>query len=260
MALCGIDSPNIVSIQFIADASYNSQTDQFIITLIELNATQFGFLNYYLLITTSPGAPFLDLQNACRNQSLYIGFVPTPAVLDASSLNRPQTYTLISPFTKNTTNKITVFPFLRSTLNVYQNSYNYFNATSASLNNNSNVISIVIYVNYSVLSQACLSVLTYYDTVGLQQKFNNAFYLTRILVNSSIPTQTMSAVAGTFFGLSPLYGPNFNKKCVIGLVSYQFGLSTHQTLSFNGTGDGFTNSVSTNNSVGIFNLFCYVGF
>jgi hypothetical protein len=66
LALCGYDLPALSTVQFSAQASYDEQSNSFVLIVLPTNGTMFYFLNYFLLICTEAASSYLSIQNICN--------------------------------------------------------------------------------------------------------------------------------------------------------------------------------------------------
>ena len=61
LTLSGYDVPSLPVLQFRAQMSYDDSKGSFEIVLSLINGTQFYFINYFVLVVTAEGAPFLQV-------------------------------------------------------------------------------------------------------------------------------------------------------------------------------------------------------
>jgi hypothetical protein len=148
-------------------------------------------------------------------------------------------------------------PFIRSVNNIVASQFNSLQITGMTPISGSGVFNLTLFNNYSFQSEVCLSVLYYWDTQGLRLNLLNVSYSPNFLIiNSSNPTQSLASVSQQNFTLNNMYGPIFNKKCLVGFQSFRMGASIRQTVSFNLTGNGIYGIVSSSNYVVNYAWFC----
>lgn len=246
LALCGYDIPNPNALQFRAEASFDDVKNSIVVLILPLNSTKLAFINYYVIIVTQQVSSFVAVQNTCKIYRI-IGVSPPYNPYNSSMLGRIQTYTLASPFVMNSTSKVTAIPFIRSVNNIVAETYNYFQITSIVSANNNQFTLNVLY-NYTYQSEACLSVVYYWDTQGLKINLVNTSYSSNFLIiNSTSSTQNLASVSQQNFTLNNMYGPIFNRKCLVGFQNFKMLASTRQTISFNLTGNGIYGIISSSN-------------
>lgn len=155
----------------------------------------------------------------------------------------------------NMTSTATALPFI-SSVNCLANPVNYQNITSAYFSN-TNTITVKIFLNYSAVSQVCLSLVLYYNSLATNtNQFINISYGIGLALNSAVPALTLASASQTNFSINAIYGPMFAPKCVVGFAAFSLGVSSRQTLSFNLTGTGVFNLLSSSNYLINYHWFC----
>jgi len=71
-----------------------------------------------------------------------------------------------------------------------------------------------------------------------QNTLNISFSNNFLPIDSETPAISLLAVSQNNFTITNIYGPSFNRKCVVGLQRMRIRATTRQTVSFNFTGDG----------------------
>jgi len=170
--------------------------------------------------------------------------------------NRPQNYSLLSPFVINSTSKVTAIPFIRSVNNIVADTFNFLQIQSI-VPSGTTGFTITLFNNHSFQSEVCLSIIYYWDTQGQRLNLQNVSYSSNfLLINSSSSTQNLASVSQQNFTLNNMYGPIFNRKCLVGFQSFRMLASTRQTVSFNLTGNGIYGIISSSNYIVNYAWFC----
>lgn len=116
---------------------------------------------------------------------------------------------------------------------------------------------ILLMNNYSYQSEVCLSVVFYWDAQAVKNNLVNSSYSANfLLINSSSSTQNLAAVTQQNFTLNNIYGPIFQRKCLLGFQNIKLDIKNRQTLSFNITGNGIYGTISSSNYEVNYAWFC----
>ncbi len=141
--------------------------------------------------------------------------MPYHTSITSPQLNYNQQFNFTSNFNKSATDTIQINPYLRSITNYVINTYSYFNVTNF-LHQTGSIVTFSITVNYSVVQRFCLSIVLCNMTELKAQTLLNASYTQPATINSVDPANNLGAFVGKNFRMLPVYGPNYNYKCVIG--------------------------------------------
>ncbi len=122
---------------------------------------------------------------------------------------------------KTSTNKIIVNPYLRSIASKVFIDSNYYNMTNVILVNGSNIATLTFYINSSVITEACMSILIYYETIALKNNFITISYSSRFNFASIDAGSSLASWVAKNFTIPLIYTPTLNKKCVIGFLAFR---------------------------------------
>lgn len=187
---------------------------------------------------------------------IYLGLQPLNP-FNASNFGSTQSYTIASPFVSNSSSTVTGIPYIRSVNNIVSNSFNFVQINSITSLPATGQFNITLMNNYNFQSEVCLSVVCYWNSIGLTKNLLNVSYSSNFLVvDSSSLTQNLAAVSQLNFTLNNIYGPVFNRKCLVGFQGFKMLSSLRQTLSFNLTGNGIYGIVSSSNNSNLYSWFC----
>lgn len=186
----------------------------------------------------------------------HSGLAPQGDPFSSSALNRILQFSLVSPFFRNGSSKLTVLPYLRSFVNQIGSAFNYLNISGAQVTPNSTVAQITMYINYTYVTEICLSVLYYYDAAVGSNSFVNATYSGLLVMNSSVPTLTLGVQGQANFSMPGIYGPRFGGKCLVGFHTWRLPSSSRQTFIFNLTGEGVYGIITSSSYEIAYTWFC----
>lgn len=207
-----------------------------------------------MLISSKDAAAYLSIQSNCTIHA-YIGLNLT-ALYDPTQYNRIYQYNVTSAIVVNSSSTATVVPFISSINCIANPNYNNYNITSA-FYSGTNIIYIKVFLNYSIVSQVCVTLITYYNTLAaIKNQFINVSYGLGLSLNSASPSLTLASVSQLNFSINAIYGPLFAPKCVVGFQAFSLGISSRQTLSFNLTGTGVFSLMSSSNYLLNYNWLC----
>lgn len=176
---------------------------------------------------------------------------------NASYMGTTQSYTFPSPFVSNSSSTVTGIPYIRSVNNIVANSFNFAQINSITSLPASGQFNITLMNNYSYQSEVCLSVVCYWNSIGLTYNLLNVSYSNNFLViDSASLSQNLAVVSQQNFTLNNIYGPVFNRKCLVGFQGFRMSSSMRQTISFNLTGNGIYGIVSSSNNYNLYSWFC----
>lgn len=153
---------------------------------------------------------------------------------------------MIGPFNINSSSSVLGIPFIRSLNSVANPSFNYYNITS--LTYSANRATITIFANFSRVTEVCTSIIYLHRTfitTNSNSLFLNMSSGVNQLLNASVPSLTLASVSQLYFGMNSIYGPNYSPKCVVGLNALKLSAIRRQTLSFNMTGVGVYDLISS---------------
>ncbi len=172
--------------------------------------------------------------------------MPTFDINNPGLYNRSYNYTITGPFNINSTQTVVGIPYIRSLSSIANSNFNYYNITNLSYSGNK--ATITVFVNFSQVSEICTSIIYQHRSFIISHSntlFLNISSATNLLINASVPTLTLASVTQFNFGMSTIYGPNYTPKCLVGLNAVKLSANMRQTLSFNMTGFGIYDLVSS---------------
>jgi hypothetical protein len=174
--------------------------------------------------------------------------------------NRTYTYRITAPFTFNSSVDIAVYPYLKTINALTFGVYNYYNISSTVPSNGAATLSIVVFLNYSMVSEVCLTILYYHRTIAASnQAINQLYYNASGAVGLPLAANTKNTLASNAinnFYMDSIYGPSYSPKCVVGLRTVTWDVTQRQTLSFNLTGTAVFNLLASAFYRAEYNYFC----
>ena len=153
---------------------------------------------------------------------------------------------MVGPFNINSSSTVVGIPYIRSLYSIANPSFNYYNISS--LTYSGNKATITVFVNFSQVSEICMSIIYQHRTYiseNSKSLFLNVSSGINQLLNSSVPTLTLASSSQLYFGMNTIYGPNYTPKCVVGFNAVKISALRRETISFNMTGIGIYDLISS---------------
>jgi hypothetical protein len=180
----------------------------------------------------------MKLIHGCRcsasvNNLSIAGFNYSSVSFNPTNLNRLTSQSITTPFPNDPADNLTLIPYIRTLSLQAPNSTLYFNITQLAPPlpaSNTGVLSL--FANYSYVVEACVSVV-----VVKQSKINAMLLMAyergvAMRLRSTGGGFGIGMVAGNNFGISSVYGPILEGKCMVGLQSLHLRGNKRDSLSF----------------------------
>jgi len=185
----------------------------------------------------------------------HTGITSTFNISNPAYYNRTYVYNVTGPYTITSATTLTIVPYLRSLYSVANSTYNYYNLTSITYFNN--YANVTAFLNYSLVSEVCLSILYFNQALASAANiFLNVSSSQTLSLSAATTSLTLATVSQQNFTINSIYGPSYVPKCVVGIRAAKWLAASRQTLSFNMSGSGIYDLITSNTYEVNYNWFC----
>jgi hypothetical protein len=153
-------------------------------------------------------------------------------IYSPNNFNRSESFTLSVAFSNTSSDQLRLFPFIRSVAMKGAGLGWYLNISSLKQTENTTLVSLELFKNYSYPVNVCITLLLVKEAY-LKQKALTAYTSSGVLtLDSGSDGRRLESVAGGNFGISYVYGPVLQPKCLVGFRAFYIQSDKRQAINF----------------------------